>query len=779
MNASLSAKRAFVIFTFSWLVLFLEVLCTQIFAFTLWYHLGFMAISIALLGFAGAGSWLSVPGKLWSLDKALAWLSVLSSLAIIFSFFLVSRIQFGLDPSLIFKMLILYLLLAIPFFFFGLVIALSFKHYSHEPGRVYFWNLIGSAGGALSVFLLLPRIGAEQCLTLSSGLALLTGLIFIKEAGKKIVPILSLSILILLLSLILPAKFFPFQPLKNKTIVKQLQTTPDTRIELTRWSSPTRIDIVDDSSGTLIFGKPLSYKFIYMNGEFPTMILKVSPEIDLKPYFQKSPYNLSYLVSPKPKEVLIIGPGGGTDVHNALWQDVKAIDAVEVNPAIVEMVKTVYASYTGEVYQDPRVRVMVADGRNWLRRTDKKYDLIQLSYVDTFASPGPVANILTESWLYTVEAFKDYFQHLTPNGRFSIMRYRMIPPREEPKAVVLAIKALREMGIEHPEEHIICLLQGIWFQLMVQKSPFSPEQVQDMQNQFVKGDWNISVRFPLSNYQTESLKPEFLWYPGCQLKNLFADLLRQATQGKEDDFIKAYTFDIRPAYDNSPFFFKYGDFQIKWRNSRITLGLMSVLIQIGEALVLSVLLILLPLFHLRKKTKPGFKILIYFSALGIAYFFIEIVLMQKLALFLGHPFYAIGIVLAGLLFASSLGSYALGLIPEKWLKVMTGSLVILIGVYLAGLDHLINLFLPLRLYPRVFLTLLILLPIGFLMGIPFPLGLLKLSKSEPELIAWSWAINGVFSVLSASSVVLLSMHLGFPAVLAASAIFYLVALFCL
>ncbi len=774
INQNLGIKEGIALLIFSWEVLFIEVLSTRIFAFILWHHFGFMAISVALLGFAGAGSYLSLKKSLPSYKDSIFNAGIFASLSLILSFFIISKIPFSISPSLIVKMLVLYILLAIPFFIWGFVVALGFQTFVQQPGLVYFWNLLGSGVGALSVFFFLSPLGAEKCVLLGAIICLLPSLLYSKNVIKTVS--LFSGMFILLCGIIIPHQLFSFRVFQDKILSGYLKEIPQAKREFSAWYSPNRIDIVDTPVSATIFKGAVKIKALFQDGHAPAVIFNPAKTSFPDTILSRTSWAVAYWPDFHPQKVLVIGSGGGIDLQVADYWGAKQIIGIEVNQGLIELLKSRYDNFTGGIFHKPNIKLINSEGRHWLKSTKEKYDLIQLAGVDTWSEISSGAYTLVESYLYTVESFKDYYQHLTPEGRVCISRYLMIPPRESLRLCVLAIKALKELGIKYPANHILAISHCGIFSIIIQKNPISSQQIVKLKKWIETQDWHIKVKVPLFRIYLNECTPRILWHPGMKGGGLYAQLFTKSLRNKEDEFIKNYPFDITPVRDDNPYFFKYSLIQLRLPKFGILVGQLVILAQVFQGIIFGSVLILMPWRKLRKtetiKLNPSW----YFASLGFAYLFIEIVLIQKLTLTLGHPFYAIGIVIPALLGFSGLGSLSLDKFWGKISpKIIFTILLILLVLYLFLNNKVLNEILPLPFPLRIMGCLAYLLPLGFLMGIPFPLGLKHFAGSNQKLVPWFWTINGVCSVIASCSVVLISMHLGFSWVWVCALGFYLLA----
>lgn len=469
---------------------------------------------------------------------------------------------------------------------------------------------------------------------------------------------------------------------------------------------------------------------------------------------------LAYELRPA-RTTLIIGPGGGRDVLTALKYGSKEIDAVELNPLMREVVNEKFGDFTGRLYERPEITLTIDDGRHFVRNTDKQYGLIQLSLVDTWASTAAGAFALSENTLYTQEAFFDYFNHLADDGVLTVSRWLSDPPRESLRVVSLARAALERAGVDDASRHILVagtppLRRSHRFAtVVISKQPFTDAELAKAQ-EFV-----------------DSRSFQVLYFPGQPVEPLFTKLV---TTKDLAPIFRDYELDISPTTDDRPFFFntvRPRDFFRVWdpKPGRVGVHLLAQVLVIVMALVM--LFMLGPLYLRRRsalanvEAKARWSTLVYFGCLGAGFMLIEVALISNLILFLGHPIYALTAVLCTLLIAAGLGSQWSG-------KHIAGDHAALSRVITWALAGIVALTLVIELvFSRligapfwlcILLTISTLGPVGFLMGMPFPLALRLLDRVGPQwaaLIPWVWGINGATSVLGSILAITLAINFGF------------------
>jgi spermidine synthase len=480
-------------------------------------------------------------------------------------------------------------------------------------------------------------------------------------------------------------------------------------------------------------------------------------------------YEASSVASPR---VLVVGVGGGFDVLTALRYRAREVTGVEINAATLDIATRVYGDYCGAWSRHPRVRLVEDEGRHYLVAHPERYDVLQLSGVDSYSGTPGAAHVFSESYLYTAEAFDLYLSRLSDDGILNVMRFELVPPREMLRALVTAVGALRRAGIASPAAHVqmVTARSGNFTALLVKKTPFTTDEVRRL------AAWaDASPYFAVSATPDRNARREGFY-------ELFLDLRDAA---RERAFVDAYPFDVSPATDDRPFFFKHSSWGHLLPRARafavdvpvMELSLVLLAAAIGATALLCIHLPLRFLVGRGERLPTRGRYGLFFSAIGIGYFAVEIALLQRFGLFLGHPNYALSVVLAALLVTSGLGALASPRLPGGHAAVRLTAYAVA-AVVLAERTFAFP-FLP-RLsaasFPaRVGLVFLLVAPIGFLLGSFLPRGIERLKADAPALVPWAWGLNGVFSVLAPVLAVGFSVTWGIEALLLAALPVYLVA----
>ena len=764
-------------------VLLYEIALTRIFSFTIWHHFTSMVVSIALLGFGVSGVLLQVrPGLGQPALRRAAWYALVFGATAVVAVQLVTSVPFdptalAYDARQVFYLFVYYAALLVPFAFAGLGIVTLLAGAGAEANRLYGFDL-GGAGLACAVVVAAIRVlGAEGVVGLAAaGGACSAWLLRSADSpGRlRLAPAWLLAAVVAAAAVPWAAHGIRIRPGASKALRTWMDPRlfPGARLAVTRWEALGRIDVVENSGAVRWTANPhapvaLPRQIqIVIDGDASTPIVESNGDLRALEFLD---WTLSSAAPQAfhPTRVLVVGAGGGVDVLTALRHGAQHVDAVEINPIIGEMVTRRYAAWSGGLFARRDVHLHRGEGRAFVRRSGARYDLVQLSLIDTWAAATSGAYSLAESYLYTTEAFRDYLEHLTPDGMLTLTRWLWEPPRETLKLCTVAATALRELGSDRPQDHIVVLaLEGLGA-ILVQRSPFDAADLAALRGVAAARSFQI------------------LYAPDAALDSPYAQFLRSAAP---DAFLDSYPYDVRPATDDSPFFFQFGRWRelnllgAGWSEGPFLLsGRLVLLATLLQALVLSVLLLVVPVLG-RGERRRAFRrrgtgaVVAYFFLIGLAFMLLEISLMQRFTLFLGHPVYAVAVVLAALLVSAGAGSLcASRLAPPRGRVWPVFAAIVGLGLlYAIGLPALFRVALGLGLGSRLGLGTLLLLPLGFLLGIPFPAALSRLPGAHQ--IGWAWAANGCASVLGPILAVLLAMDHGFRAVMLVAGLGYAAAL---
>lgn len=744
--------------------LLLELSLTRIFSVVFYYHFAFLAISIALFGL-GAGGVFSYVVAGWKapLFVRLGRLSAATSLAVIVALWVIlseTRDPSGWDLALV------YFAAAIPFFLAGTIVSLAISSTIERVHRIYFFDLLGAAGGCLVLvpLLNLPQGGLSTVLAAAVVFAVAAS-IWASMGGSVIGRASSVALALMLVAFLTfntRVHFLTIRYAKNQKIENE-------RFE--KWNSFSRIAIAPDKAS----GAPT----IFIDADASTAIANFDfahlTARDRHDLLEQGPA-LPYAVRPGAR-ALIIGPGGGWDVARALASGSRDITGVEINPIIATTImRGEYADLSRRLYLRPDVHIVVEDGRGFVRRSTDKFQVIQATLVDTWASTAAGAFALSENNLYTTDAFRDYLLHLTNDGVVAFTRWGFDPPRESLRLISLAIEALSQVGENDPWRHIIVGREGSvegWGArdtVLIARKPFAAGDLERARAMMAAA----------------GMQPVYM--PDRAARNPFYDLLHSSDPAQYES---TYTFDITPVSDNRPFFFYTVQPRDLWKFMRFAsdksadykinkaVPLLFALMAVSLAATLIILLLPPVVLGTRLPRERGvFGFLLYFLFIGCGYILIEVGLIQKFVLFLGHPSYALTVVIFSMLVSSGCGSYwSRGTLKtdQRLIKVLGCVALVsaILGPVLSGLlTALVWLPLPLK----VALTIALIAPLGFLMGMPFPVGLERLEKWSPASVRWAWSLNAAASVLGSVGALVCGIYLGLVQTVIIGGVFYVAAL---
>jgi len=764
----------------------------RVFSVTSWSHFAYMVISIALLGFGVSGTFISIFQKKLKAHFYFFFtlFSFLFSFSLYICFILSQKIPF--DPFLIiwYKSQYLYLVgyylvFLIPFFLGATCIGLSFLRFSEGINKVYFYNLLGSGGGALGIILIMYFFSLQEVLLFIVILSFFsTVLSFVNLSIKTSIIMGFISGICVLFFLLYPPEL-RISPYKGLSTSLKL---PEAKIIKEESSPLALIDVVKSPAIRCAPGLSLAYKgkippqlAIFLDADSLTPITNFQNDISNLRYLDYSTSALPYHLLDEPN-VLIVGAGGGSEVLCALYHQSPYIEAVEVNPQIVKLVKEEYGDFSNHIYSRPEVHVRVAEGRGFIESSSRKYNLIQITLLDSFAASSAGVYALSENYLYTTEALESYIKHLSKDGVLCITRWLKMPPRDGIKLFATAVESLENLGIKDIPSHLIFMRSWATSTLLIKHSSFTPSEVQ-ITKEFAKKRLFDLIWCPSLNVKEVNqynILPQAFYYEASQ-KILFGD---------RNNFYQNHLFSVKPATDNSPYFFQF----FKWKSLPHLLrtmgrewipfvewGYIILIFTLIQAIVVSIFLIIFPLSFLKKKrifTPHKLSIFLFFLLLGAGYMFIEISFIQKFTLFLSYPTYAIAVVMAGFLFFSGWGSYFAQKIQIGKLDNVTLASVMIIVisiVYLIYLDDIFLHFIQFSDGVKIFFSLSLIAPLAFFMGIPFPSGLKEVSVTASPLIPWAWGINGCASVISVVLATVLAISLGFNIVILIAISLYFLA----
>jgi spermidine synthase len=778
----------------SFAALLLELALTRLFSVVLFYHFAFLAISVALLGLGAGGVFAYLLKRRLSgvgTRRFAASLCLANALVIVGVLEVVLHVPVALQVSMrtLVRLTAIYSAAAVPFFFTGLLFSMVFARETWRISRMYGADLGGGALACLALVPLLNRLGGPNVILFAGLVLSVAALVWADSRAIR-----SCAVLLgIALAALVAAN-------RSGRLIDVVYAKGEFRnpawVEFARWNALSRVEVdrqgqakaivIDADASTYIMNADLSH---WKGTEWEHDLMAAPPALAnvLRPH----------------GEFAIIGPGGGVDVLRAVANGSPSVTGIEINSIIANTImRDKYADYSQHLYQRPEVHIHVGDGRSFLRSSAQRFDVVQMTLVDTWASTAAGAFALSENNLYTAEAFREYFDHLKPDGMIAITRWEFRHPREALRVVSVAMEALHQMGVANPAANFIVASEGrlnedgIPVVVLAKKTAFTLQE-------------EAAVLAHLGRYP----RLDALYLPSQPQTNPFSDLI-----GGNDPYAYArrYAYNIAPVHDSAPFFFftlkaaqvlreKGLRSGIDWK---VNLGVLVLLLVLVISVVAVLGFLVLPLALKSRDTRPPARPLFYFVVVGLGYILVEIAFIQRFVLFLGHPTYALTVVIFLLMLSSGAGS----LVSRRFLRQTERCWIPLVLVVL-GIAACVGL-LPGRLADwvglpfesRLLISGLLLVPLGFLMGMPFPTGLRALAESsksrllprpepdawdsrerdtpdsdsrESNAIEWAWAMNAAASVLGSVLAMVIAIQFGLDTALASGAACYLLAIFLL
>jgi hypothetical protein len=748
--------------------LMLEILLTRIFSVTLWYHLAFVAVSIAMFGMTlGAvivylfPSWFS-PSRL---RAALAISSALFGITAIASI----KIHLGMPVDLnrlsspLTDLSLAYAIIAVPFVFSGIAVSLALTRFPRELSQLYAADLAGAAVGCVALIVLIEKLAGPPVVLVVAAAAAVATVLFATGSSltrSRLTATASVAALLV-------AFGGTYSLAVNSTEGLEVRRAKGYRLQrplFERWNSYSRIE-VGPMRPERPFGWGLSPAFkptlalqqlhLQIDAAAETVLTTFNGDLSELAHLRYDVTNVGHYLT-KNGDVFVIGAGGGRDVLSALVFGQKSVTAVEMNKAIIEAVNGRFGDVTGHLDRRPEVRFVNDEARSYLSRANARFDLIQISLIDTWAATAAGAFVLSENTLYTADGWEQFFGKLDDDGILSVSRwYDHKSPVEVYKLTALAADALRRVGVEDPRRHLMLVStppggtdpegRSSVATILLRRSPYTDADIAVIEE--------VSRRMGFEVSLTPNSSPD----------PTFGQL---SARGDTREIVQRLGSYLAPPTDDRPFFFKM--------DSQLLNGLLRFVV------LISVGFIVIPIAikdrrAIRQDAIPS----LAFAAIGIAFMLIEISLMQRLTLLLGHPTFSLSVVLAGLLISSGAGSFSTRTITPG---TMTAEIRRRFGLLLAVLaivgpvaPLLIAYFHGSATPIRVAVALALVIAPGYFMGMAFPMAMKMAETRRPSLMAWLWGINGAASICAAVLAVVISSSQGISAAWWTGTATYLVA----
>jgi hypothetical protein len=777
----------FTIFLISCSMLMFEVLLTRICALRFFFHFAFLVVSNCLLGVGASGSMVFILQETFARKQRFwIWLFTifyLVSLVLVYVFLLTYNIEQGIDfksASSMVRFTIFNLVAAVPFFFAGSVIGLLLTFNAGQVNKVYGFDLLGAGLGCLLCPFFLWKTGAGGCLVFTALLALAGMVVSRPPAYRKPVIIAAIALGIIGFSFLpILDRQFPV-PSKNEVFITgKIGIEFQRNIVFSRWSATSRVDLVNlDRDHRYILGLGSNpdrtvpvpeEKWIMQDGSAGTYVANFSEYPAALKLLRGSLYSPAFILKERPR-VFIIGVGGANDVWAAKIHGARFIKGIELNEQILSIHQKELYRFSSMITDDPDIQLVHDEGRSALMREKTRYDVIQMSGIDTWTSLTSGAYVLAENYLYTVEALRVMYNNLADDGIIAITRFAAA--METTRLFSNIFAALGGTAKENLGKSVVCLGHGILRTVLIKKGEFTPEELAKLEA--FSNRWGFS----------------FVYHPAKTFGNVTEAFARSPDKER---FIRDFPRDISPTSDDRPYFFNY----YKWSKLFSTSQYMHettavsqgnpffIFVQFLISTILALAFILLPVVIFMRKNMDRTHLgwfLVYFAGLGIGFIAIEITLIQKLVLLLGHPLYSITVTLFSMLIFAGLGS----MVSRRWFHsptlrawIIPLALAVLLGLFILFSPAMVESWIVWPTLARILVCIVILAPISFLLGMPFAYGIRLVNRMNPTIVPWAWAVNGSMTVIGSILAVILSMNLGFNSVIITAVLVYFMSFFAI
>jgi hypothetical protein len=740
-----------------------EILLTRIFSVTMLYHFAFVALSLAMFGMTVGALLVYLAPRFFTPERLadrLALAAIAFPIVTIFSFLTELSVPFRVHPSIvaIYAIAFTYAVITVPFIFSGIVVCLALTGYPSRVSRLYAADLAGAALGCVLLIPVLDYSDGPTAVLWVCTFAALGAVAFAWPMRRRLRPAaIALSVALFAAAAghtVLVWKHFPIFR------ILYIKGSFEARPLYEKWNSYSRVrvngsttDWVEPQGWGLSRTLPDDLRVHQLQMDIDVVAGTVMTGYDGQAasvrHLGYDVTNLAYRVRPGPR-ALVIGAGGGRDVLSALSLGAASVVAVEINKDILRTVNGRFGDFTGHLDRDPRVRFVNDEARSYVARSGERYGLIQISLIDTWAATAAGAFVLSENAIYTSEAWTLFLEHLTPDGLLSVSRwYYRDRPAEMYRTLALAVDALQKVGVPNPRAHL-AIVRNMTIAHRTAEVPDGVGTLLVSARPFTDGELATLDRL------ASELQFEVMFTPRMSRDRLFEDL----TGPSAASVVASYPLRINAPTDNSPFFFNMLrlrdlarlDLVESGKQSNNLKAVATIGVLLGTVTVLTLVCILVPLWMRRADVRGSSSLLLFFIAIGLGFMLVETSQMQRLIISLGHPTYALSVVLFGLLLSSGAGSFLTANIPVERAKGAGASrLLILVGVlavFGAMTPAVVRATAAASTPVRIGAALLVLFPAGLVMGMAFPLGMKLAASRAARLTPWLWGLNGAASVLA-------------------------------
>ena len=739
-----------------------EVLLTRVFSLTMWYHFAFMAISIAMFGMTVGALLVFLRPDRWpeaTLLRAMGQCALLFAISMAVVIFLHISLYLPSPGADMVPIVLTFIAVAVPFVFSGIFVCLALTRFRSRVGQLYAVDLAGAATGCLCVIAALHWLDGIGAVIACASLAALASVPLLRGRPQMVASVVTAAFAG---TTIWSGVYLARNEVAAFNIQSIKGADPE-GFDYERWNSFSRIAVLKPS---VTLGWSMSPKFkgpldapsrwLQIDAWAGTQLIGFDGDLAKIDFLRWDLPNFVHHLR-RNARVAIVGPGGGRDVLTAKLFGQQRVLAVEINGDIMHVVNERFGDFTGHLQRDPRVTFVNDEARSYLAREKERFDIVELTFIDTFAATAAGAYTLTENSLYTVEGWKLFLDRLDDDGLLAVSRG---VSTELGRLIALGRAALLATGAAHPERHMVLLTNrragstsvhrmGL---LLVRKTPFGTKELGQIRSLAIQLCFEIELE------------------PEMTKTGLFSSLA--AGRGLED-FPAARVINYDAPTDDQPFFFHMirppAWLLMRGAESSPMSGaavlLMKLLLTVAA---LTLACILLPLVLARiKLTRGDAALLAFFAAIGTGFMLIEVSMLQRLIVFLGHPVYSLSVILFVLLLAGGLGSYLSTRFSDHRLRAAGVQVLLVLAAVLAAAGlvtvPLTTFFGDAETPVRIAVSGALLAAMGVFMGMAFPMGMRLAMASHRELGPWLWGINGAMSVFASVLAVVIAMAAGISA----------------